>query len=68
MAATGSVCGTETCVDVSDCPAPAATGTALPACGDVTGNFIPDCHLDCSDGRECPDGMTCEADTLCVWT
>jgi hypothetical protein len=66
-AATGSVCSTTICADAVDCADAPDTGMSLPACGDVTGDLVPECYLDCDNGRACPDGMTCEASTLCVW-
>ncbi|MEM6992737.1 MAG: hypothetical protein AAF721_19640 [Myxococcota bacterium] len=65
--AVNGVCGFE-CQDVCDCPAAPGTGTALVACT----NLFPkdkelECHLDCGDGRVCPDGMTCFADSFCQW-
>lgn len=48
------------CVDVSDCPAPPATGNAPVACGNVDFDQPePECYLDCSAGQTCPDGQEC---------
>jgi hypothetical protein len=63
----GSVCSTVGCADAADCGDAPATGMAPPQCADITGDMVPECILDCSDGRACPDEMVCEGDTLCVW-
>lgn len=49
------------CESSCDCPVP-ESGTATPSCGS-TG-----CVLDCAEGRVCPEGMTCHAETQqCLW-
>jgi hypothetical protein len=53
-------------IDASDC-APPSSGTAEVACGAITGT-APECHLDCSEGQSCPDGMLCWGDAVCVWS
>jgi hypothetical protein len=62
----GSVCSTEGCVDDDDCFEAPASGMSPPTCADMTGDGMAECFLDCSNGRACPDGMTCELDQICV--
>jgi hypothetical protein len=67
-APTAAVCSITDCVDVCDCPAAPASGTAVLSCGDVTGNPANlFCYLDCAGGEACPTGMTCFGGFLCVW-
>jgi hypothetical protein len=54
------------CVDVCDCFAPPATGTAVVVCADILAGGGMACALDCADGKTCPDGMTC-LDNVCFW-
>ncbi len=58
----GAICSTVGCDDVDDCPDAPATGNAVVACQDATGDMTNNCILDCSNGETCPDEMTCHAD------
>ncbi len=53
------------CDDQGQCPIP-TTGTAPPVCDLDT---VPHtCSLDCSDGQQCPDDMTCDIESgICAW-
>lgn len=60
------VCAVQDCADACDCPAAPATGTATPACSDITGDSNL-CFLDCAAGQTCPTGMICFGETACIW-
>jgi hypothetical protein len=64
-----SVCMTNGCTSVADCPMIVPPGGNLtPACSDVVpmlGGY--ECYVDCIGGVPCPDGMICINGTLCVW-
>ncbi len=52
------------------CPPP-TTGSAEPFCPDNGNNGKSQCMLDCSNGKTCPDGMTCVSlpnGDLCLFT
>ena len=51
---------------VADCPPAPAGGAAPVTCGDLTGDAVDECFLDCTGGAACPAGMTCFAN-ICVW-
>lgn len=67
-APTGGACSLAGCASTTDCPAPPATGNAPATCADLgNGNT---CHLDCSMGQTCPDGMVCTGVGMgmaCLW-
>jgi hypothetical protein len=60
------VCGILHCVDVCDCFAPPATGTAVPVCAPILGSGANGCALFCAGGQICPDGMKCQSGH-CYW-
>jgi hypothetical protein len=66
---TWAVCSQSGCANAADCTSIApATGTAPVACADPSGMGGPNtCYLDCSAGQDCPDGMSCIADSWCAW-
>ena len=61
-----NVCMISGCVDVCDCFAPPATGTAEVICDAILEDGGNACALDCSAGQTCPDGMECLG-TICFW-
>lgn len=61
-----NVCGIRNCVDVCDCFAPPATGTAVPVCAAILGSGATGCALYCAGGQVCPDGMKCQSG-YCYW-
>lgn len=61
-----NVCGIRDCVDVCDCFAPPATGTAVPVCAPILGGGANACALYCAGGQTCPDGMMCQSG-YCYW-
>jgi hypothetical protein len=61
-----NVCGIRDCVDVCDCFAPPATGTAVPVCAAILGSGKNGCALYCAGGQICPDGMECYSG-YCYW-
>ncbi|MCH9685879.1 MAG: hypothetical protein K0V04_30880 [Deltaproteobacteria bacterium] len=67
-APTVAVCTEFGCVNAADC-APAPPGGNAPlGCGDINGDGIAeDCFIDCSAMQDCPTGMECFFDFLCVW-
>ncbi len=60
-----AVCSTTGCNDVADCPAAPAGGDAVLTCGDLGDGNV--CYLDCSDDAECPTGMECADNDVCMW-
>ena len=47
-----TACTLQGCVDVCDCPPPAATGNATVTCGEIiTPVDINDCYLSCGNGE-----------------
>jgi hypothetical protein len=63
---TGAVCAEDGCANAMDCEAP-TTGTAVADCGDINMDMANECHLDCSGGETCPDGMECVNADYCHW-
>lgn len=63
-----SVCS-RTCEEVCDCWDRPVGGTATVFCDAITqGGEQKYCALDCSDGKECPEGMVCYGNVeICVW-
>lgn len=62
-----AVCALQECGGVGECPVPPPGGTASPVCTDVTGDAVDECVLQCTGGLDCPTGMTCFSDFVCVW-
>jgi hypothetical protein len=62
------VCTPEGCRDAADCPEPPPGGTALVTCLDANADGLDDCRIDCSQGEQCPTGMECFSDEICVWS
>jgi hypothetical protein len=60
------VCALQECGGAGECPSPPPGGSASPACMDVTGDMVDECVLHCTDA-DCPTGMACFADFVCVW-
>lgn len=65
-APTSAVCVFE-CEEVCDCPAPPAGFEAQLACEDLTGEGAGDCYVDCEGGLDCPRGMYCFANIICMY-
>ncbi len=61
------VCAREPCTSSGDCPDVPPGGDAGPLCGDITGDGLEECFIDCSVGQNCPTGMECWLGTACVW-
>jgi hypothetical protein len=61
------VCALQECGGAGECPSPPPGGDASPACMDVTGDMVDECVLQCTGGANCPTGMSCFADFVCVW-
>lgn len=61
------VCALQDCGGAGECPVPPPGGTASPACMDVTGDMVDECVLACGGGLDCPTGMSCFAEFVCVW-
>lgn len=61
-----NTCFISGCEDACDCFAPPATGTAVVECADILSDGGTGCHLNCSNGETCPDGMECQG-TSCFW-
>lgn len=64
---TVAVCALQDCGGAGECPSPPPGGTASPACMDVTGDMVDECVLQCTGGLDCPTGMVCFAEFVCVW-
>lgn len=62
----GNICTIRDCVDVCDCFAPPATGTAPVVCAPILADGASACGLACDEGQACPDGMECGSG-LCFW-
>ncbi|MCH9686496.1 MAG: choice-of-anchor J domain-containing protein [Deltaproteobacteria bacterium] len=58
-------CGTTGCADDTPCQPAPPTGNAPAVCSNVNGADV--CVLDCSAKQDCPDGMFCLDDALCVF-
>jgi hypothetical protein len=62
----GSACGLLDCADESDCPPLPIGGDATSLCLQLeTGDTA--CVISCEGGTQCPDGMVCVDQDLCVW-
>lgn len=61
------VCALQDCGGAGECPSAPPGGSAAPACMDVTGDMVDECVLQCTGGAECPTGMQCFAEFVCVW-
>jgi len=55
-----NVCMISDCEDDCDCFAAPATGNAVVECAEVLEGGGRACVLNCSNGEDCPDGMSCE--------
>ena len=62
------VCALQDCGGAGECPVAPPGGSATPACMDVTGDMVDECVLQCSGGANCPTGMSCFAEFVCVWS
>lgn len=64
---TFTVCARTGCERDCDCPAP-PTGTATPICSTFADASLPTaCYLACEADAECPSGMVCVNDRLCMF-
>jgi len=61
------VCALQDCGGEGECPSPPPGGRAFPACMDVTGDSVDECVLQCTGGADCPPGMLCFSEFVCVW-
>ena len=70
MAPTAGACAQLGCMDVCDCPDPAASGIegGTLVCDVLTGDMQNGCFFDCSGGAECPDGMVCLGGFFCAYS
>lgn len=64
---TAGVCAVDACNSACDCPAAPATGDAPVVCAEITAGAGKQCHMDCSEGQICPDGMFCYGGYICAW-
>ncbi len=62
-----TVCIVPDCRGDAECPAAPRGSSAQVACIDVTEDDITECVLLCVSSDECPTGMECVADVICMW-
>ena len=67
MTPTVGVCSLVDCVDTCDCPQAPPTGNAQVVCSPLLPDNQTACILACGPATTCPTGMTCWANTLCVF-